>query len=378
MKRARFIYVSMLVTAGFGCKDIYKPTIISSNNSYLVVEGVLNAGNGPTTIRLTRTFKLDDSARLRAETNAQLYVDGKDNITRPLSMAGDGFYSSPNLNLTYGEEYRLHIKTANGSEYVSDYMVALKTPPIDSLGFHENEDGVQIHVNSHDNTNNTRYYRWDFDETWEIRTYYFSQYMFVNDKVIERTPADDVSTCWKTNFSKNITLGTTAPLVSDIVYRAPVIFIPRGDEKLAVRYSILLRQYAMEKKAYEFFDLMKKNTETLGTIFDAQPSELKGNITCTTNPGEGVIGYVSASSIEEKRSFISVNELQNWRFIEDCPSGTVANNLDSLRQAYQAGYSIYNVHYPDFGILPDFYYVSYKGCVECTARGGVLQKPSFW
>ena len=369
------ICLSVSVT---GCKEIYKPDIISAPVSYLVVEGVLNAGGGPTNIRLTRTFKLDDSARLRSERNAQVSVEGKDNITRTLGMTGDGLYTSPDLNLTYNEEYRLRIKTSDGKEYESSYITALRTPPIDSLGFREEAEVVQVYVNSHDVTNATRYYRWDFDETWEIRSYYFSQYKYVNGQVVDRTAADDVSICWKYNSAKNITLGSTTSLASDIVYRAPLIFIPRGDEKLAVRYSILARQYAMDKKGYAYYELMKKNTETLGTIFDAQPSEAIGNIKCITNPAEPVIGYVTSSSIEEKRFFINAGELTNWRFFQDCPMGQVPNHPDSIRVAYESGQSIFAGHYPDFGTRPDFYYMSYKPCVECPARGGLLQKPSYW
>ena len=67
MTRIRFLPVFFLMCIGFSCRDLYDPGIVSSNASYLVVEGVLNAGNGPTNLRLTRTFKLDDSATLRGE-----------------------------------------------------------------------------------------------------------------------------------------------------------------------------------------------------------------------------------------------------------------------------------------------------------------------
>jgi hypothetical protein len=66
MTRIRFIPVFLLLCIGFSCRDLYDPGLKSSSEFYLVVEGVLNAGNGPTNIRLTRTFKLDDSATLRA------------------------------------------------------------------------------------------------------------------------------------------------------------------------------------------------------------------------------------------------------------------------------------------------------------------------
>ena len=375
MERIKFLFVCIIVTAGFACRERYNPPIISSAEAYLVVEGVLNAGTGPSTIRLSRSFKLDDSARLRGEKNAQVLVEGKDNVTRQLAMSGDGFYTSPNLNLSIGGEYRLRIITANGKEYLSDYVIAKKTPAIDSLGFKQDENGVEIYVNAHDDLNNTRYYRWDYDETWEIRTFYHSNYKYVNGVVLPRGPGDDVSICWKYATSTRIILGSTARLQSDIVFRAPLTFISNGSEKLDVRYSIFVRQYALDKQGYEFYEMMKKNTEDIGTVFDPQPSEIKGNIKCVSNPGELVIGYVSAAVIEEKRFFISTNELARWHFEQDCPKHDIPNHPDSIRDAYAGGGSIFTQIFPN-GV--GRYEVAPIRCVECTARGGSLIRPSYW
>lgn len=376
MKRIKIFLVIIFAIAVTGCKEIYKPTIISSSTSYLVVEGVLNAGTGPTTIRLTRTFKLDDTARLRGENNARVIVEGKDNTTRELTTSGDGFYTSPVLNLLVNEEYRLKITTADGKEYLSDYVAAKKTPVIDSLGFRQDDKGVQVYVNTHDDSNNTWYYRWEYDETWEIRTYYNTNFKYVNGQVVARDPQDKVSICWKYDHSSAILVGSTASLQADIIFRAPLVFIPNGNEKLAVRYSILLRQYALDKQGYEFYEMMKKNTEGLGTIFDAQPSEIRGNIKCISDPGELVIGYISAPVIEEKRFFIERSQLQNWKFVQDCPEIRVKNDPDSIRLAYIGGGSIYDDYF-DMGVVTHYLFSPIR-CVECTARGGSVIRPSYW
>ena len=191
---------------------------------------------------------------------------------------------------------------------------------------------------------------------------------------MDRTQTEDISTCWKYGFSTNILVGSSAALQSDIIYRAPINFIENGNEKLAVRYSILLRQYALDKSGYEFYEMMKKNTEGLGTIFDAQPSEIRGNIHCISDPGELVIGYVFAPVIEEKRFFISAHELQGWKFDQDCPKFNIPGNVDSLDAAYAGGLSIFE---PIF-VMPIRYYAARVGCSDCTARGGSLTKPSYW
>lgn len=376
--RIKIFLTCFIIVVGFACKDPYKPDVVSSSISNLVVEGVLNAGTGPTTIRLTRSFKLDDTARLRGERNAQVSVEGKDNTTRQLIMNGDGFYTSQGLNLVINNEYRLRIVTANGKEYLSDYVVAKKTPLIDSIGWDRDDKGVQLYANAHDDANDTRYYRWDYEETWEIRSYYYALFKYGgNSNVVPRdNRIESVFTCWKYDKSTRIILGSTARLQSDIISKGPIVFFPNGDERLAVRYSILLRQYAIDKQGYEFYEMMKKNTENIGTIFDPQPSEINGNIHSVSDPKELVIGYVSASVIEEKRFFISRSELPGWKFEEDCPEILVLNNPDSILAAHEGGGSFYGAI--GMGARPSYYQVSTLECVECPARGGSLIKPSYW
>jgi Domain of unknown function (DUF4249) len=377
----KYLLAVYLIGAGFSCREKYKPDIISSSRSVLVVEGVLNI-NGPTTVRITRTTKLD-SIGIKPELNAQVTVEGRDNTIRTLTAGGGGNYSSFNLNLVLNNEYRLRIRTAGGKEYLSEYVTAKQTPPIDSIGWRLEGDNVRLSVNAHDASGNTRYYRWDYDETWEINARYYSWYIYVKNANTVRPrnlPAEEVFRGWKYNSSKNILLASSARLQSDIISAAPLFAIARGEERIAVRYSILLRQYAMDKKGYDFYDLMKRNTENLGTIFDAQPSEVKGNIQCVNDPAELVIGYVSASTISEKRIFISATQLPNdWRYIEDCPQFPVANHPDSFRLAYQNGSQApYDAIYsPTNGQLIG-YLSSYTECVDCTARGGSLIRPFYW
>jgi len=378
MSERNLILVMLVVMTGTGCKEIYKPEVISSPDRYLVVEGNLNPGSDPTHIRLTRTFKLDDSAQLRGENNAQLVVEGKDNTTWSLLPQGDGIYTHNGLNMTIGQEYRLRINTADGNEYVSDFIPARTVPPIDSIGWVRRDDGVQIHVSTHDPSQATRYYRWEFDETWEIHSYYFSEFKYAGGVVSPRMPSERVYTCWKYDFSNKIILGSSASLQTDHIYRAPVTKIINGDERLDVRYSILVRQYALDKAGYEFYELMRKNTESLGSIFDAQPSEQRGNFRCTTNPDELVIGYLTASTVEQQRRFIAAHEIPNgWYFYEDCPEEIVRNHPDSIKLAYDGGGSIWSAVYTPFGSISHYKFSKIE-CVECTARNGSLQKPPYW
>ncbi|HEX7847497.1 MAG TPA: DUF4249 domain-containing protein, partial [Chitinophagaceae bacterium] len=350
--------------------------VVSSPDSYLIVEGVLNVG-GATTIRISRSTGIN-STGLAPELNAQVFVEGKDNTTRTVPGTGGGNYSSANLNLELSKEYRVRIRTTSGKEYLSAYVIARETPAIDSIGWRRDNEGVRLYVNTHDATNATRYYRWDYEETWEIQSYFNSIYIYNRNTntIRERLFSELVRRGWKYNNSSSILLASSARLQSDIIFEAPLRFIGNNDEKLAIRYSILLRQYALDKEAYDFFELMKKNTESIGTIFDPQPSEIRGNISCVTDPDELVIGFITASTITEKRIFISNAQLPGWRYFESCQTQNVRNHPDSIKAAFLAGQL--EPYDGDIPILPLYYYASAPTCVDVTKRGASLIQPSYW
>jgi Domain of unknown function (DUF4249) len=378
MKKFCLLFIAIIPVTFFSCKEAYRPHLKSTTNSYLVVEGVMNAGPGPTTISLTHTSSLD-TVLIRPEANALVTVEGKDNTTRQLAYTGGSNYYSPDLHLITGNEYRLRIRTTNGKEYLSAYVKARITPAIDSVGWQRNQEGVSMYANTHDASGDTRYYRWDFNETWEIKSYYYSSFIYVSGANIvrPRTAAENVYTCWKYGSNKSILLASSERLQSDVIFKAPVNFINENDEKLCVRYSILLHQYALDKEGYKFYELMKRNTENLGSVFDAQPTEIKGNITCVTDPSEIVIGYVSASTIEEKRIFISNSELPGWRMDQNCQEDTVANTPDNIRLFFAGGGIV-----PYSSLIANGFIVAYLSssptCVDCTSRQGSTTRPSYW
>lgn len=372
MKRLYILAVIVLVS-GIACRDEFDADVQSQDQTFLVVEGNLNAGNDSTIIRLTRTFALDGNARLVSENNATLTVEGNDNTTRPLIPKGGGYYVSPNLNLVIGTQYRLRIRTIAGKEYLSEYVKARVTPPIDSINSEERDDGqLWIYANTHDPAAATRYYRWSFDETWEINSSFYSMYIYENGSVRPRNmPAEEVFYCWKYDTSKSVLLANSNNLTEDKIFRAPLTRIPFSNEKLSVRYSIQVRQYALDKDAYNFYEMMKKNTEEIGGIFTPQPSELKGNIKCTSDPAEYVLGFVTASTVDTKRIFV---RLSRPAFSLYCPQKIVTTIPDSTDYYFQHGdYMPYDYNFNDFTYLS-----SVPQCVDCRERGGSLKRPTYW
>ena len=362
------------------CKKPYAPPAIMAGNHFLVVDGIINTGAGAvTSIRVDRTRNLADSIQGGIpELKAQVaIVAGNGAVFTLHDTAGAGFYTSVPLNLDPKQTYKIAITTADGRKYASDLVPNKETPLMDSLYYEEPGD-FTVYVDTHDPSGNTRYYRWDYTETWEHDSQLMSGWIVVNNFIVPQDSTNQRTNCYTTVNSTNILLGTSEKLSTDQISRMPIRVIRNGDPIINQKYSILVRQYALTQEAYNYWNLIQKTSQKLGTLFDLQPSQLIGNIHCLTNPDEPVIGYMSASSIQQQRIFVYQSELQNW--IHNPP----AYQCDTLEiPVDQTDYRIYT--YPD-SIYTAYYFISIHGplvlvsrtCVDCTLFGGSTVKPSYW
>jgi len=381
------ICCGLLVILIAGCKEKYQLPFTTPDTGYLVVEGVIDIGPNSTIIELSRTNKLSSTKKL-SEKGATVKVEGDDNSSFNLTEISTGRYAAT-LNLQSLKKYRLRIKTLTGKEYLSDFEAVKVTPPIDSIGWQAENNGVQLYINTHDPQNKTIYYQWDYQETWEFHSAFRSVLKFVTKPGPFGTLVADIAykdpvthgtdttilTCWRSAASNQIIIGSSVKLSQDIIYK-PFIFIPSDDRRISVLYSIQLKQHALTKPAYEFLEKMKKNTEENGSIFDPQPSQLQGNIHCITDVNEPVVGYVSISSVEEKRLFIDHTQVPFWHYRTPCEEDIVKNNTDSITESWRSG------SVPTTGLVFIGSFISYFGttthdCIDCTLSGTNV-KPAFW
>jgi len=143
-------------------------------------------------------------------------------------------------------------------------------------------------------------------------------------------------------------------------------------------YSINLKQYAMSQDAYLFMQKMKKNTEQVGSLFDAQPSQISGNIKCLTDSNEPVIGFVEVTDEQTKRIFIYNSQVPGWSYGTACQQYLIKNTVDDMNKYGSGLYpTVPNVIDLLTGNPVDFYAANMESCMDCTTRG-VNRKPTFW
>lgn len=392
----KLLLFSVLIACFARCKKPYNPEITTIDNNYLVIEGMIDSGQDTTYIFLSRTIKLD-SLKRRPEAGASVIIESDKNDSYPLNEVDKGKYRALSLNLPFDRKFRLHIRTTEGKEYLSDYVENKKTPPIDSINYEPLISGVQFYASSHDPTNNTRYYRWDFDETWAYHSYQPTnlKYVFASNDIIFRTSDSLINECYKNDRPSNsVYIGSSTKLGADVISKAPIGYIPAVTGKFFSLYSMNVKQYALTSEAYVYWELLKKNTEGLGSIFDASPSSSISNFHSVDNPQEPVLGYLSVSTVTEKRVFVQGRDLKFFVTYYYGPPAELCDPLknpkkiffepratydDRMRRTFAKGDSLptfVESRKPD-GIQVGWNY-SAKECVDCRLFGGHTKKPAFW
>jgi hypothetical protein len=362
----------------WSCKDKYMPKINYPPSGFLVVEGIINTGAGPTTVTLTRASRLD-SIVILPETGAEIDVQSDQGISFPLSEQANGNYTINQLSVDPTRKYRIHIKTSNGKQYLSALSDVKITPPIDSVGWSAGPDAVTVYVSTHDNQGKSIYYQWNFEETWKYNSAYPSRYQYDSGNILPRPDPDSLHNCWISNQSSELNLASSENLSADVIYQFPLTKISYfTTNRLVNRYSILVKQYSLSKEWYEWKEKLKKNTEELGSIFDPQPSQTGGNIVCTTDPIETVVGFVGCTSETEKRIFIDRSQLPAVNIF----TGYELCSLDSVKKKDWGTYFGTGFGLPVDVVNKDgeiaFVFGSARACIDCRLKGGTTIKPDFW
>jgi hypothetical protein len=364
----------LIIVLFVSCRKAYNPPAIVNNANYLVVEGTINTGSDSTIITLSRTVNIASKSTVNPELNAHVTVEGDQNNSYPLVQTAVGKYASPGLNLDNTHKYRLRINAANGKTYLSDFLEAKTSPPIDSVGFNIASNGVNIYLNTHDPSNNTRYYLWEYTETWMFNTNLDSYFIYSNNEVRLRSANEQIYYCFAGDTTTTLVLNTSIRLKQDVIYQTPITFVASTSEKLEDRYSIIVKQHALTEEAYNYYQLLKKNTQQLGSIFDAVPSELPGNIH-EINNAEPVIGYITCGTVSQKRIFIDSRKLPAWTAVTFYTAFGCKNDIIEVSpNDYAYDYGGTNPIYIPTGRPVDG---APAICVDCTLRG-TKTPPPFW
>jgi len=397
MKLIRLHKILSLFLIGLAINSCTEPYALQpeSYEEAIVIEATLTNEFKKQEIKLSRTFRLEENGP-SFESGANVRVDD-DMGNQYFFEEIDGKYvSSIEFQAVPNRVYQLHISTSDGKIYTSTNeklsTINEMQDLVPTVATIQGVRGVEINAISFDPENTSKYYRYEYEESYKIIAPFWDpdKAIVIPPEEIELIPREgETKTCFSTEVSNTILQTTTAGLSEDRV-RFPVRFISNQNAIITHRYSILVRQYIQNLEAYTYYKTMKELSGSGSILSQNQPGFFSGNIRCENNPGEKTIGFFDVTSVSSKRIFFNYEdifpgepkppyfdpcEIKIMEFCfnqnnPDCKGGILLNVINSNGLLYL----------DRFPKIPGGYYV-YKmvapPCGDCTSFSSNI-KPAFW
>jgi hypothetical protein len=306
-------FAAMLV---FGCiEEIEFET--ETFESALVIEATITNEMGVQEIVLSRTYRFEEDGPVpEPGANVRVLSNG---ASIGFTEVEPGVYRSDSPFAAQSNiDYQLKITTSNGRSYSSTTTQLTSITQIDNVyAMRENNDdginGMSIYLNSFDPSGNSKYYRYEYEETYKIvAPRYVSEDLYVYEpdsclvELVDRPLEQRV--CYNTENSINLNLVNTNGFSEDRVSNHLIRFISSENYIISYRYSILVRQYIQSREAYTYFETLNEfNGE--GSLFSqTQPGFFNGNISSDSNSNEKVIGFFDVSSVSSERIYFNYED----------------------------------------------------------------------
>ncbi|MGB8489599.1 MAG: DUF4249 domain-containing protein [Bacteroidales bacterium] len=378
------VFLSIVVISG--CVKQFLPET-TFDPDLIVVEGLITDQPGRQVVKISRSIPLGIPAdNIIPVRRCSVWITDNIGNRYQLTESVNGTYlTDADFSGIIGRKYTLNIEVVHYDSYrkrIVDYAIQsspvemLPVPDIDSLyyekvgikeenGFSFPGEGSQVLLNTADPTGKCKYYRWDYNETWQIVTPKYQ-------RSINRT-------CWVTNNSDEINAKTVTGLIENRIERLKVNFISNESDRLSERYRIQVNQYSLSEEEYNYWSDLEKITEQSGNFYDIIPSSVSGNMFCVgNNDDQQILGYFSVSAMKSKVLYIDeyfkglVNPYRNC--VKDTLRGGSPFPPEGIFDYDGILYWIVelNTSYPSYLITTED-----KGCVDCTTRGTTV-KPDNW
>ena len=290
-------YIVLLLTAMNSCIVPYDFET-SEFERVIVVDGVITTEFKQHNIILSYTFPTDSDQPNQLQ-GAQVWVEDNTGTTYNFIEESPGdYYSEFEFAASDERDYQLFFKTGEGKLYQSSKNRPIPSPPIDNIfnryaaiipvNSNLQDTGIQFFLDSHDATGEAKHFRYEWEETYKIVAPYVSPFYYDYDqeRILEREIP--ISICYSSNTSSYLILGTTVGSSVNRIAELPIRFVSGETDILRTRYSILVRQFAINGTTYNYYQRIK-DSERRGSLFDEQQGSVVGNITSVDNPSRNCI-----------------------------------------------------------------------------------------
>lgn len=382
--------IFFLLLLGIIFNSCTEPYILETNTyeEALVVEATITNELKKQEITLTKTSRFEDK-ETKAESGADVFIT--DNAGNRYDFEEDSgkYVSTVEFQAAPGREYRLNINTLDGRTFESSIEKLTNINPMQNVtATVEQKDslrGVAIRVNSFDPNNRSKYYRYEYEETYKIVAPKWADTKAIlnNNGSISFVPnRTDIRICYSSKKNTEILLENTNMQNEDRV-NFLARFISDQNYIITTRYSILVKQYVESLAAFNYYKTLKKISGSGSLLYPNQPGILLGNINPVSNPNNKVIGYFDVASVSTERIYFNYQDLFPNEpappYYTDCTEFCYADwpytpDPCTHSSPYQEDLSLNKITY--FNQSGYYFWVN-TPCGDCTSFSSNI-KPPFW
>ena len=318
MRKLSIAYLCVLLTACV--QEVQLP--IRQVERRLVVEGLLTNEPFPW-VRLTYSgrYNSNNPSPPQLTVNDALVVI-RDEEGHSVRLVPDPFAPSyyglrdSTFRGEVGRTYILSITLPDGTRYESrperlnpvpvlEPLRATLRPGILAFG---QPDYYDVRIDTQDPATPGNYYRWSA-LGWIGRWVQFDPN---NPPVNVFGPPCNTCSCWIPNY------GPPGDVLSDalvngnritqrLVYSLPVYAV--GPQFVQVR------QFSITRAAYQYWTLFEQQRTRSGSLFDAQPASIEGNVRAVNDTTKRALGFFGASAVSQQRITIAGDTINYNRFL---------------------------------------------------------------
>jgi len=273
--KIKYLFISVVLTVLSGCID---PILLDlpSGEPKLVVFGWITDASEPYEISISVSNDFNDPTAYQTISGTEVYVlntNGQRFDFDELENTGK-YYSDPTEFVGIaGIAYQLHLNSADGKQYISNFEELRQLPALDSAFINFIVDPELFEVAD----NQENYFVTGFIDDIVGTANYYRWKVYVNG-ALRNEPRD------LTLFDDQFTDGNI------FRFDASNITFLKGDQ-------VRIEHLSMTEMAYDYYKLLKNQTENNQLAPRPLPAIINGNIRNATDPNELVLGYFGTSQV---------------------------------------------------------------------------------
>jgi hypothetical protein len=328
MKLFRFILLLIIILDG--CVEPYE----IENDEFvqsIVVDGMITDKPGPYFLKLNYSTRTSlDLDKAPAVTGASIVLHDDEGNTEPYKELGPGLYSTSASGMqgVVGRSYHITI-TVDEKQYVSkpsriypagtinDVYATFAESVLNPDNLELPQNGIRVYFNAEGEQGSPNLFRWRWTGTYEVETYPAlrvkagpmktilpdpipcSGYIAPGNILTQIGPCE-CCRCYVPDYGTEINISENQFFQATEFNNMLLATVPYDSKRFYFKYRIALEQLSLDEEAYDYWRIIKQQQEGQSDIFQPNTVRIKGNVECVSNPSERVLGFFSASAVEEK------------------------------------------------------------------------------